>query len=78
MTTLFTPVINLYAIIVADFIGMAILLMILATRGWNLPGRKEESRSMLRMIIASIFNCLIDQIVTYCDGRIGNGHKICG
>jgi len=74
MNTLFTPVINLHAVLVADFIGIAILLVILVTRGWNLPGRKAESRIMLRMLIASVFNCIIDQVVTYCDGRIGKGY----
>ena len=71
MNTLFTPVINLYAILVADFIGIAILLVILVTRGWNLPGRKDESLIMLRMLIFSVLNCFVDQIVAYCDGRIG-------
>ena len=74
MNTLFTPVINLHAVLVADFIGIAILLVILVTRGWNLPGRKAESSIMLRMLIASVFNCIIDQVVTYCDGRIGKGY----
>ena len=74
MSTLFTPVINLHAVLVADFIGIAILLIILVTRGWNLPGRKEESLIMLRMLIASVFNCVVDQIVAYCDGRIGTGY----
>ena len=74
MDTLFTPVINLHAVLVADFIGIAILLVILVTRGWNLPGRKAESLIMLRMLIASVFNCFIDQVVTFCDGRIGKGY----
>lgn len=74
MNTLFTPVINLHAILVADFIGIAILMVILVTRGWNLPGRKDESRIMLRMLIVSVFNCFVDQVVAYCDGRIGAGY----
>ena len=74
MNTLFTPVINLHAILVADFIGIAILLVILVTRGWNLPGRKDESHIMLRMLIFSVFNCFVDQVVAYCDGRIGTGY----
>ena len=75
MDTLFTPVINLHAVLVADFIGIAILLVILVTRGWNLPGRKAESLIMLRMLIASVFNCIVDQVVAYCDGRIGSGYS---
>ena len=73
MPTLFTPVINLYAVLVADIIGVAILMVILVTRGWNLPGRKDESLIMLRMLIFSVLNCFVDQIVAYCDGRTGTG-----
>lgn len=71
MPTLLTPVINLHAVLIADFLGIAILLIILVTRGWNLPGRKEESRMMLFMLLMSVANCFVDQIVTYCDGRVG-------
>ena len=74
MNTLLTPVINLHAVLVADFIGIAVLMVILVTRGWNIPGRKAESHIMLRMLIFSVFNCLVDQVVAYCDGRIGAGY----
>jgi hypothetical protein len=69
------PIINIYSVIVADFIGIAILLTLLVTRGWNLPGRKDESRILFRMIIASIANCLIDGIASELDGRIGAGQQ---
>ena len=69
------PVINIYSVIVADFIGIAILLTLLVTRGWNLPGRKDESRILFRMIIASVANCLIDGIASELDGRIGAGQQ---
>ena len=36
-----TPIIDIYAVTVADFIGIAILLVILVTRGWNLPVRRR-------------------------------------
>lgn len=70
-----TPVINLYAVVVADFIGLSILLLILATKGWNLPGRKEESHILLRMLIVSIVNCIVDALVSAFDGRVGPGHE---
>ena len=69
------PIINIYSVIVAYFIGIAILLTLLVTRGWNLPGRKDESRILFRMIIASIANCLIDGIASELDGRIGAGQQ---
>ena len=71
-----TPIINLYAVTVADFIGIAILLIVLVTRGWNLPGRKEESHIMLRMLIMSVANCVVDQLVAYYDGRVGTGFML--
>ena len=76
MPTLFTPVINLYAVLVADIIGVAILMVILVTRGWNLPGRKNESSIILRMLIVSVINCIVDVLVTYFDGRIGPGYAV--
>lgn len=68
-----TPAINIYAVTVADFIGIAILLVILVSRGWNLPGRKEESNILVRMLIMSVINCIVDQLVAYYDGKTGAG-----
>ncbi len=70
-----TPIIDIYAVTVADFIGIAILLVILVSRGWNLPGRKEESRILLRMLIMSVANCIIDQLVASFDGKLGAAFK---
>ena len=69
------PIIDIYAVTVADFIGIAILLVILVSRGWNLPGRKEESHILLRMLIMSVINCVVDQLVAYFDGRLGAGSQ---
>ena len=65
-----TPIINIYAVTVADFIGIAILLVILVSRGWSLPGRKEESHILLRMLIMSVINCIVDQLVAFYDGKL--------
>lgn len=63
--------VNLQSICVTDLVGVAILLIILLTRGWRLPARKEESRIMVTLISLSIVNCLTDLVVTICDGRAG-------
>lgn len=68
-----TPAIDIYAVTVADFIGIAILLVILVSRGWNLPGRKEESNILVRMLIMSVINCIVDQLVASYDGKTGAG-----
>ena len=70
-----TPIINIYAVTVADFIGIAILLVILVSRGWSLPGRKEESHILLRMLIMSVINCIVDQLVAFYDGKLGAGYQ---
>ena len=69
-------VINLPAVLAADLIGAAILAIILVTRGWNLPGRKGESRIMLLMLLASILNCAVDIIVAFADGRPGGFYHV--
>ncbi|MBR3032327.1 MAG: GGDEF domain-containing protein [Clostridiales bacterium] len=65
---------NLYSIYVADAVGIAILLIILVTRGWRIPARKEESRILVWMVVVSIINCLVDILVTTCDGMTGSGY----
>ena len=64
-------VINLQAVYVTDLVGIAILLSILASRGWNLPARKEESRIIASLLVVSIFNCISDIYVFACDGMEG-------
>ena len=63
--------VNLQSIYVTDLVGVSILLIILLTKGWRLPARKEESRIMVTLISLSIVNCLVDLVVTLCDGRAG-------
>ena len=70
-----TPIIDIYAVTVADFLGVAILLVILVSRGWNLPGRKEESHILLRMLIMSVINCVVDLLVAFYDGKLGAGFQ---
>ena len=69
------PIIDIYAVTVADFIGIAILLVILVSRGWSLPGRKEESHILLRMLIMSVLTCVVDQLVAFYDGKLGAGFQ---
>ncbi len=69
-----TPVINLYSVIVGDGLGAAILLLILVTKGWSIPGRKEESRILMNMLVASVINCVVDAVVAYCDGLLVPGY----
>ena len=64
--------INMQSVYVTDFVGVAILLIILVTRGWNLPTRKEESRILLILLILSTFNCFADVFVFASDGKAGS------
>lgn len=63
--------INLQAVYVTDLVGIAILVVILVSRGWVLPARKEESRILFAMLAVSLFNCVADIYVFACDGMPG-------
>ncbi|MCR4989357.1 MAG: GGDEF domain-containing protein [Lachnospiraceae bacterium] len=59
------------AVYVADFIGVLLLLVILMTKGWNLPTRRRESAIMLLLILATLIDCLVDPFVFLSDGKSG-------
>lgn len=63
--------INMTAVYIADYVGVLLLALILFARGWELPGRKDESRILLILIIATMINCVADPFVFIMDGRPG-------
>ena len=63
--------INMTAVYVADFIGILILLLILLVKGWDIPGRRSESRILFVLILASLIDCILDAFVSYADGKPG-------
>ena len=63
--------INMTAIYIADYTGVLLLLLILISKGWDLPGRKDESRILFVLIIATMIDNLIDPFVFIADGRPG-------
>ncbi len=63
--------INMLAVYIADYVGVLLLGLILLSRGWDLPGRKEESRILLILTIATLIDCLIDPFIFAVDGRPG-------
>ena len=63
--------INLQAVYVTDLVGIAILVVILISRGWVLPARKDESHILFAMLAVSLFNCVADIYVFACDGLAG-------
>ena len=66
-----TQGINMAAVYIADYVGVLLLVLILLARGWDLPGRKAESRVLLILIIASLIDNFIDPFIFYVDGRPG-------
>ena len=66
--------INMQSVYVTDLVGIAILVIIMVTRGWSLPGRKTESRLMMALLAISMFNCVADIYVFQCDGMPGRGY----
>lgn len=67
--------INMQSVYVTDLVGIAILVIIMVTRGWSLPGRKLESRLMMALLAFSMFNCVADIYVFQCDGTPGPGYR---
>ncbi len=63
--------INLTAVYIADYVGVVLLGLILLSRGWELPGRRSESRILLFLIIATMLDCLIDPFIFEMDGKPG-------
>lgn len=63
--------INIVSVFLTDFVGILLLVMILLERGWNLPTRKEESKIMLTLIIATLIDCCVDPFVFALDGNPG-------
>ncbi len=63
--------INMTAVYIADYVGVLLLALILIARGWELPGRKDESRILLILIIATMINCLVDPFIFVMDGQPG-------
>ena len=68
--------INMQSVYVTDLVGIAILVIIMVTRGWSLPGRKLESRIMMVLLAVSMFNCVADIYVFQCDGIPGPGYRV--
>lgn len=66
--------INMQSVYVTDLVGIALLVIIMITRGWSLPGRKTESRLMMALLAISMFNCVADIYVFQCDGMPGRGY----
>ncbi len=63
--------IDLTAVYMTDYVGVLLLTLILFARGWELPGRRRESRILFSLTIATLIDCLIDPIVFEVDGRPG-------
>ncbi len=70
--------INLMAVIVADLVGVLLLIGILLAKGWILPGRSKESHILLILIIATMVDCLVDPFVFAVDGIPGMFSRIAG
>ncbi|MBO4460925.1 MAG: GGDEF domain-containing protein [Clostridiales bacterium] len=64
-------IINMQSVYITDLVGVGILVIILATKGWILPARRDESRIMVIMLILSVINCLVDILAFWCDGKAG-------
>lgn len=69
--------INITSIVVTDFVGVLLLIIILLTNGWVLPARKKESRILLFMLCISALDCIGDAVISYLDGVPGKTVYYC-
>ncbi|MCR4850189.1 MAG: GGDEF domain-containing protein [Lachnospiraceae bacterium] len=67
--------INLVAVYIADLIGVLLLGIVLLTKGWNLPTRRNESIVLCILICATLIDCLVDPFVFAADGRPGSFNR---
>ncbi len=65
------PSVNILSVYISDFVGCLLLLSIIITNGWKIPARKQESRILLFLIVATLFNCLLDPFGFYFDSKPG-------
>ena len=63
--------INLQAVFVTDLVSIAILIVLLVSRGWILPARKDESHILLIMLVVSVLNSIADILSFASDGKPG-------
>jgi len=70
-----TSSINITAVFVSDAVGISILLILLLTRGWDMPTKKKESNLLFIMMLASLVNCVADALTSYFDGQPGSAFR---
>ena len=66
-----TSTINLQAVLVTDSVGICLLLILMFTKGWYMPTRKNESHLLFLMMTAALFNCAADAFTSIFDGTKG-------
>ena len=71
-----TSSINITAVFVSDAVGISILLILLFTRGWDMPTKKKESNLLFIMMLASLVNCVADALTSYFDGQPGKAFRM--
>ncbi len=63
---------NLTSIYASNIVGLLLMAVLLASRGWRLQTRNHESQIILTIIITVIIGCIVDPFASYLDGQPGN------
>ena len=63
-----TSSLNLTAILITDCTGICLLLILMFTKGWFMPTRKNESHLLFALMTAALLNCAADAFTSICDG----------
>lgn len=62
---------NLTAIYVADFVGVALLAVVLLCNTWRFRVRNKENMTLLGMLILTLVSCVVDPVLFTIDGVRG-------
>lgn len=63
--------INILAVLLTDFLGGLLAIIMLASRAWKFTDRKKENTYLITMIVAILLSCIADSIAFYFDGKSG-------
>lgn len=67
---------NLTSFYLTDLLGGVLVIMLLLSKGWEIPTRRAESRTILAILISTLAGCLLDSLAWELDGRPGSFARV--
>ncbi len=63
---------NLHSIYASNLVGLLLMAMLLASKGWCIQTRNHESQVIRIIIYVVIIGCIVDPFASYLDGKPGS------